>query len=101
MISNFHVAHLQKAGGIPASRRFLRRVKSALLRWDVLYRFSLKLKFGAGRHGVSPGPASAYRTLKNRSEWVEAFENSHRLHGPLHQSHETHCDHLPAPPTLL
>jgi SAM-dependent methyltransferase len=91
----------QKAGGIPASRRFLRRVKSALLRWDVLYRFSLKLKFGAGRHGVSPGPASANRTLKNRSEWVEAFENARRLHVPLHRSQEKNWDHLAAVSTIL
>jgi len=91
----------QKASGIPASRRFLRRVKSALLRWDVLYRFSLKLKFGAGRHGVSPGPASANRTLKNRSEWVEVFENARRLHVPLHRSLEKNWDHLAAVSTIL
>src|SRR5260370_13160442 len=73
----------QKAGGIPASRRFLRRVKSALLRWDVLYRFSLKLKFGAGRHGVSPGPASPNRTLQTRSEWSQAFSNTPHSNVPL------------------
>lgn len=89
------------ARAIPASRRFFRRIESALLRWDALYRLCLKLKFGAVRPAVNPGPVIANGTLKSRSEWREAFENARKLHVPLHRGQEKNWDHLAAVSTIL
>jgi SAM-dependent methyltransferase len=91
----------QKAGGIPASRRFFRGMKSAILRWDALYRLYLRVKFGAGRPSVSPSPAIANGTLKSVAEWQEAFVHARRLHVPLHRAPEKNWDHLAAVSTIL
>jgi SAM-dependent methyltransferase len=91
----------QKAGGIPSSRRFFRGMKSAILRWDALYRLYLRLTFGTGRPSVSSDPNIANGTLKSTSEWREAFENARRLHVPLHRAPEKNWDHLAAVSTIL
>jgi SAM-dependent methyltransferase len=91
----------QKAGGTPTSRRFFRGVKSAVLRWDALYRLYLRLKFGSGHPAVSPGPNIENGTLKTGAEWREAFENGRRLHVPLHRAPEKNWDHLAAVSTIL
>jgi SAM-dependent methyltransferase len=95
-------AHLpQKGGGIPASRRFFRGMKSAVLRWEAIYRLYLRLKFGAGHPSAIPGPTIANRTLKNGAEWQEAFGNGRRIHVPLHRAPEKNWDHLAAVSTIL
>jgi len=86
---------------IPASRRFFRRVNSALLQWDPLYRLYLRAKFGASRLTGSPGPAVSNGTLKNRQQWQEVCVNTKRLHAPLHRSPEKNWDHLAAVSTIL
>lgn len=90
-----------KAGGIPASRRFFRGMKSDVLRWDALYRLYLRLKFGAGRLSVSPGPNIESGTLKTEAEWRQAFENGRHLRVPLHRAPEKNWDHLAAVSTIL
>jgi hypothetical protein len=86
---------------IPPSRRFFRRINSALLRWDPLYRLYLKVKFGTGRLVASPGPFIANGTLKSRAQWQDAWANARKLHVPLHRSAEKNWDHLAAVSTIL
>jgi hypothetical protein len=86
---------------VPASRRFFRRINSALLRWDALYRLYLKLKFGAKRLTAEPAPYIANATLKSRAEAQQAFENAVRLHLPRHRTPEKNWDHLAAVSTIL
>ncbi|HYA62021.1 MAG TPA: class I SAM-dependent methyltransferase [Candidatus Sulfotelmatobacter sp.] len=89
------------AQSIPASRRFFRRIRSFVLRFDVLYRLSLRLKFGASRLTVSPGPHIENSTLKNTVEWQAALANARRLGVPLHRGPEKNWDHLAAVSTIL
>jgi SAM-dependent methyltransferase len=89
------------APSIPVSRRFLRRITSSILRWDVLYRTYLKLKFGAGRLSGNPGPSVANGTLKSCREWQAADENARQLHVPRHRGPEKNWDHLAAVSTIL
>jgi len=86
---------------VPASRRFFRRVNSALLRWDALYRLYLKLKFGSGRLPADPPLYIANATLKSRAEAQQAFENAVSLHLPRHRTPEKNWDHLAAVSTIL
>jgi SAM-dependent methyltransferase len=76
-------------------------MKSTILRWDALYRLCLRVKFGAARREVSPGPAIANGTLKNGAEWREAFEKARKLHVPLHRTPEKNWDHLAAVSIIL
>ena len=76
-------------------------MKSAVLRWDALYRLYLRLKFGSGRPAVGPGPNIENGTLKSIAEWREAFENGRRLNVPLHRTPEKNWDHLAAVSTVL
>jgi SAM-dependent methyltransferase len=89
------------ATSIPASRRFLRRITSSVLRCDAFYRVYLKLKFGAGRLSGNPGPCIANGTLKSRAEWQAADENARKLHVPRHRGPEKNWDHLAAVSTIL
>jgi SAM-dependent methyltransferase len=86
---------------IPASRRFFRRVNSAILRWDAVYRLYLAAKFGVGRPAGIPGPCIANGILKSRLEWQAAFENAKKLHLPRHRTPEKNWDHLAAISTIL
>lgn len=94
-------SHQSTTDSIPASRRFFRRINSAVLRSDFLYRIFLKIKFGAGRLTGNPGPHIANGTLKNRAEWVAAYENARKQHVPLHRGAEKNWDHLAAVSTIL
>lgn len=89
------------APSIPASRRFLRRITSSVLRWDALYRIYLTLKFGAGHLSGNPGPSIANGTLKSRAEWQSADENARKLGVPRHRGPEKNWDHLAAVSTIL
>jgi SAM-dependent methyltransferase len=59
------------------------------------------MKFGAGRLAGNPGPHIANGTLKNRAEWLAAYENARKLHVPLHRGPEKNWDHLAAVSTIL
>jgi SAM-dependent methyltransferase len=80
----------------PASRRFFRRVKSAILRWDALYRVVLTLQYGRQRRYAGKGVSAPNTTLKSRAEWQQAFELGRELHVPLHRAPEKNWDHLAA-----
>ena len=87
--------------GVPASRRFFRRVKSLALTPEPLYRLSLKMKFGASHLTQAPGPNIANGTLKSRAEWEAAYEHGRQMHVPLHRGPEKNWDHLAAVSTIL
>jgi SAM-dependent methyltransferase len=87
--------------GVPASRRFFRRVKGWLLRPDAAYRFYLKMKFGAGSLSQPPRPHIANGTLKTRAQWASALADGKALHVPLHRGLEKNWDHLAAVSTIL
>ncbi len=89
------------AASIPASRRFLRRIKSAALRFDSLYRLELKFKFGASRLTEKPGPFVENAVLKTRAEWESATANAKKLGVPHHRGPEKNWDHLAAVSTIL
>lgn len=76
-------------------------MKSAVLRFDALYRLDLRLKFGASRLSGSPGPHIENGTLKTRAEWEAALDNARRLRVPLHRAPEKNWDHLAAVSTIL
>jgi SAM-dependent methyltransferase len=86
---------------IPASRRFFRRIKSAVLQFDALYRLDLKLKFGASRLAEKPGPFIENGVLITREAWQAATENAKKLGVPLHRGPEKNWDHLAAVSTIL
>jgi SAM-dependent methyltransferase len=86
---------------VPASRRFFRQVKSIALTPEAIYRFSLKMKFGAAKLTRAPGPNIVNGTLKTRAEWEQAFQHGKRLHVPLHRGPEKNWDHLAAVTTIL
>jgi SAM-dependent methyltransferase len=81
---------------LPTHRRYIRRLRSGILRFDLLYRLYLKLKFGAGRLIGTPGARLPNGVLKSRAEWQEAHEKAKRLHVPLHRSEEKDWDHVAA-----
>ena len=86
----------QPVSGMPASRRFFRRVKSAVLRFEPLYRFYLRCKCGAGRLSLPPDGSLPNCVLQSRSEWQEVARRAKELHMPLHRAEEKNWDHLAA-----
>jgi SAM-dependent methyltransferase len=81
---------------MPWSRRFFRRIKSSALRSEAAYRLYLRLKFGTGRPALNPTLPLPNRTLKNRTEWRQAFEQAKAAKLPLHRGNEKNWDHLAA-----
>jgi SAM-dependent methyltransferase len=86
---------------VPAQRRFFRRVKGMFLAPEVIYRLSLKMKYGASKLSQIPGPKIANGTLKTRAEWEAATTRAKELHVPLHRGPEKNWDHLAAVSTIL
>jgi SAM-dependent methyltransferase len=86
---------------IPLQRRFLRRVKNVVLSSELLYRASLRWKFGAASLSQTPGPPIANGTLKTVAEWQDATERGKKLRVPLHRGREKNWDHLAAVSTIL
>jgi len=76
-------------------------VKGLLLRPEVVYRWSLRAKFGTGSLTEAPGPKLANGTLKSRSQWEATFARAKQLHVPLHRGDEKNWDHLAAVSTIL
>jgi hypothetical protein len=85
--------------GPPAHRRFLRRVKSAFLKFDLLYRLDLRLRYGTNFAALSSTPKSGNLpngVLQSQAEWQRATRDAKHLHLPLHRSAEKNWDHLAA-----
>jgi SAM-dependent methyltransferase len=91
----------ERKNGLPPSRRFFRRVKSAILRFDSLYRAYLKLKYGAGRLTPAPGANLPNGILQNSTEWQEAAGRATQLHLPLHRAAEKNWDHIAAVDAII
>jgi len=81
---------------LPAHRRFIRRIRSGVLRFGLPYRLLLKVKFGASRLTGTPRAGLPNGMLKSRAEWQQATNEAKRLHVPLHRSEEKNWDHLAA-----
>ena len=81
---------------IPVSRRFFRRVRSALLRHEFLYRWVLRRKFGRDRLEHLPQTALPNGVLKTRAEWEKASERARALGLPLHRGAVKNWDHVAA-----
>jgi SAM-dependent methyltransferase len=86
----------KRKSDLPSSRRFFRRVKSGILRFDSLYRAYLKLKYGAGRLSAPPHASLPNGILQNSAEWQEAASRARQLHLPLHRADEKNWDHIAA-----
>ena len=85
--------------GAPLHRRFLRRIKSAFLRFDPIYRLDLKLRYGTDCGSLSSSPVSGdlpNRVLQSQAEWREATRKAKQLGLPLHRSEEKNWDHVAA-----
>ena len=85
-----------RKSAIPMSRRFFRRVKSAILRFDPIYRLHLHWKYGTDHILNCPPVPLPNRVLQSRAEWKEASEGAARLHLPFHPSPEKNWDHIAA-----
>jgi len=95
---------------LPAHRRFLRRLKSGILRSETIYCLYLRCKHGTGRGSLSLSLSRARArapslsengsfpncVLQSRAEWREALSRGKRLNLPLHRSDEKNWDHLAA-----
>ena len=81
---------------LPASRRFFRRVKSAILQFEPIYRLHLRWKYGTDRMPNCPPVPLPNRVLQSRDEWNEASQTGIRYQLPLHRSTEKNWDHLAA-----
>lgn len=83
------------------SRRFLRQLKSGVLRPDAIYRLYLKLKFGTGQPVLKPELRLPNEVLKSRAEWQQALAGAKAAHLPLHRGDEKNWDHLAAVYAIL
>jgi SAM-dependent methyltransferase len=81
---------------MPLSRRFFRRVKSAVLRPEAAYRLYLRMKFGTGQLVARPKSPLPNGTLKNRGEWQRVLSDAKAARLPLHRGDEKNWDHLAA-----
>jgi len=87
---------LTPADKLPASRRLFRRIRSSILRFDPVYRISLKYKFGSNGRPHSPSLSAPNGVLQNTAEWQQATRRGKELRLPLHRSPEKDWDHLAA-----
>jgi SAM-dependent methyltransferase len=81
---------------LPSSRRLLRRIKSAILQSEAIYRLYLKGKFGTGGHGECPAGPLPNWVLQRGADWEEATRKGRQLGLPLHRASEKNWDHLAA-----
>ena len=87
---------MPKPAAPPASRKLRRRLKSAALQPEAIYRLYLRLKYGAGRLPATPPSHLPNATLQTRAEWQQAFEQAKQQHIPLHRGPEKNWDHVAA-----
>jgi SAM-dependent methyltransferase len=81
---------------LPASRRFFRRVKSMILRFEPIYRLCLKYQYGASSVSNTPNSPLPNGVLQSQAEWEEALRKGKALQLPLHRAEEKNWDHLAA-----
>ena len=81
---------------LPPLRRFFRRIKSAILQYDFVYRLWLRLKFGVYKSEPPQRLRLPNRALKNSAEWRDATAKARQLGLPLHRGAEKNWDHLAA-----
>lgn len=91
----------EPGAGVPASRKFFRRVKSGLLRSESLYRLTLKVRFGRSRASFTPTAALPNAVLQNHVEWRQASQRAREFQLPLHPADEKNWDHLAAVEAIL
>ncbi len=81
---------------VPVSRRFFRRIKSGILRFEPIYRLCLRYKYGTHGIPVPPNSSMPNGVLQSTSEWQEATKSGKELRLPLHRAAEKNWDHLAA-----
>lgn len=81
---------------LPASRRFFRKIKSAIFQSTPLYSLHLKRKYGSSRLPAPQHAPLPNSVLQTRAEWQQATEAGKQLRLPLHRSVEKNWDHLAA-----
>lgn len=81
---------------LPASRRFFRRVRSAVFQFETIYRLYLKWKYGTGRLSIAPNAILPNGVLQSRTEWQEAARRGKELQLPLHREENKNWDHFAA-----
>jgi len=81
---------------LPASRRFLRRIKSRFFHSEAVYRHYLRWKYGTDRIQSTPGGGLPNGVLKSRAEWQEANRRARQRNLPLHRADEKNWDHIAA-----
>jgi SAM-dependent methyltransferase len=74
----------------------LRRIKSAILQFEPIYRLYLKCKYGTHRLATSANAPLPNGVLQSRTEWREATQRGKELRLPLHRAEEKNWDHLAA-----
>ena len=82
--------------GLPASRRFFRRIRSGVLRFQPVYRLVLRLKYGAAAAARPPQSPLPNQALQSRAEWEQAVRQGKQLRLPLHRDAAKNWDHLAA-----
>lgn len=82
-------------------RRFFRRIKSSILKYESIYRFYLKWKYGVPRIEVGRNSTLPNTTLKNTAEWLDAAARGRLLGLPLHRGIEKNWDHLAAAEAIV
>jgi SAM-dependent methyltransferase len=82
--------------GLPASRRFFRRIRSSILQFEPVYRLYLRYKYGTRGLSTSPNIPLPNGVLQSEAEWREATRRGKKLQLPLHRSAEKNWDHLAA-----
>jgi len=80
----------------PKSKRLLRRIKSAILRFEPIYRLTLKSKYGVRTTPRLPAVPLPNGILNSRDDWEEATRQGKELRLPLHRASEKNWDHLAA-----
>jgi SAM-dependent methyltransferase len=78
------------------SKRFLRRAKNGILRFELIYRLYLLYKHGTRRVSNSPDSPLPNGVLQSRTAWEQATRKGKELRLPLHRSAEKNWDHLGA-----
>jgi len=95
------VSNSSSASSVPPVRRVLRFFKSCILRYEGLYRFVLKFRYGVGYATPQISAGFPNGALQRRSDWQQATTNARKMGLPLHRSEEKNWDHLAAVATLV
>jgi len=86
----------QRQSKVKPTRRFFRRIKSAVLKHEFIYRIQLRMKFGSYKGDVVQESVLPNKVLKNNAEWRDSIAKVRRFGLPLHRGSEKNWDHLSA-----